>query len=189
MSIQGYYRFYSFKEIAPRLLVQSLLDICRGSQFLLGFRGSGPCGDWQKVKNLEDDNDSVPLSGPFGPEEFIRHMTLDTCMTADLYEAKLSYAIHESAHSTISREIFGDASPPSGVWISIGWHDMFSFATCEDGEYFGRPYWSLSLEGYSTPNDCVEYPKRLFGTPVVMELERKLKLLDPELKRCYHYSV
>lgn len=181
---EGYITFYTERKGDPRALIRATFAIFGSKQAKFGWRTIGADRSWARYQGLLDDEaESLrgDLSGP--PESYYMPGTSVCLVIGGERWRELDAAVRRDVPQAISGGFV-----PSGPSVQVGEHDLFGATHADEEHYFARSFYSLRLNGKTTPNDWKAYPELALKVPEIRALKRELEAFAGPLEECVYWE-
>jgi hypothetical protein len=175
MSQIGTLVFFTTSQVVNvQTVLYEVLQLCEPKKDGSVWRTYGPSREWEAFKNNRDDEDDELLGYHVDIRDIPDLYREGTCLRIHIDPCDLGWRIYEAIEQRVSFEI-RESATLINVTLQVGEHDLFEYLENEEGEYFGRAFFSVAVWGYRTPNDCYEYRAQVLELPEIKRIKRALE--------------
>lgn len=178
----------------PQGVLAALLQTCGATEFYDIERKENPDRTWKELQEIlsggdpDYEDDWEPLDTEVEPDEVPGYYIEGKLLSVELRDCDVSDKVADAIETRISKSVRGDFVP-AGLTIRMGEHDLCENAEHDEGFYFGRATLSLSMFGYSSPNDWEQTRQLILALDEVQNLRRKFEAACGPLQTIVYWDA
>jgi hypothetical protein len=191
MSRRGYLVFFTVRKSGDvRAALGQVLAKTGAVSADTVFRSKAESHEWQDLLanpgEVDEGEDEEVIAESIMTRDVPALYVEGTCLCVLLAQCDLGRRIDEALINGIDAALRGGSFLVE-VAVRFGEHDLFESLENQEGHYFGRAFFSISISGYGIPEDCNEYRDRVLTLAEVSTVKTNLEEVLGPLEVCLYW--